>query len=270
MRKNGFLQLMFGVIALWMVSPAMAQNENVVTLAGNAYITSGHTAFIDEGHNAIRNWSDKETLVSFYFRAQESGQMKIALQARGKSQIEVSLLGKKKIVTLNSDALSRVELGTFKVKKPGYVRMDVRGVKINEGADFGSIESVLVDGNMGSVVRVTPDFSSHFGRRGPSVHLNYSLPNEQIEWFYNEIVVPEEGDIPSSYYMACGFGEGYFGIQNNSPHPRRVLFSVWSPYVTDNPSEIPDSMRVTLVKKGANVKTNDFGNEGSGGQSYMH
>ena len=270
MRKNGFLQLMFGVIALWMVSPAMAQNESIVTLAGNSYITSGHTAFIDEGHNAIRNWSDKETVVSFYFRAQESGRMKIALQARGKSQIEVSLLGKKKIVTLNSDDLSRVELGTFKVKKPGYVRMDVRGVKINEGADFGSIESVLVGGNVGSVVRVTPDFSSHFGRRGPSVHLNYSLPNEQIEWFYNEIVVPEEGDIPSSYYMACGFGEGYFGIQNNSPHPRRVLFSVWSPYVTDNPSEIPDSMRVTLVKKGANVKTNDFGNEGSGGQSYMH
>lgn len=96
-------------------------------------------------------------------------------------------------MTLNSDALSRVELGTFKVKKPGYVRMDVRGVKINEGADFGSIESVLVGGNVGSVVRVTPDFSSHFGRRGPSVHLNYSLPNEQIEWFYNEIVVPEEG-----------------------------------------------------------------------------
>ena len=110
MKKNGFLQLVFGLIAFWLVSPAMAQNENVVTLAGNAYITSGHTAFIDEGHNAIRNWSDKETLVSFYFRAQESGQMKIALQARGKSQIEVSLLGKKKIVTLNSDALSRVEL----------------------------------------------------------------------------------------------------------------------------------------------------------------
>ena len=55
MRKNGFLQLIFGVKALWMVSPAMAQNESIVTLAGNAYITSGHTAFIDEGHSAIRN-----------------------------------------------------------------------------------------------------------------------------------------------------------------------------------------------------------------------
>ena len=270
MRKKGFLQFVSFAIALLLVSPAIAQNESVVTLSGNAYITSGQTAFIDEDHSTIHNWSDKETVISFYFRTSESGNMNIALQAKGKSRIEVSLLGKKKKVTLNSETLSRIELGTFKVKNPGYIRVDVRGLKINEGDDFGSIESVIVGGNVSPVVCVNSDFSSHFGRRGPSVHLNYSLPEENIEWFYNEIVVPEEGDIPSSYYMACGFGEGYFGIQNNSPYPRRVLFSVWSPYVTDNPSEIPDSLRVTLVKKGANVKTNDFGNEGSGGQSYMH
>ena len=270
MKKKGFLQLVSFAIALLLTLPAVAQNESVVTLSGNAYITSGQTAFIDEDHSTIHNWSDKETVISFYFRTIESGNMDIALQAKGKSRIEVSLLGKKKKVTLNSETLSRIELGTFKVKNPGYIKMDVRGVKITEGSDFGSIESVVVGGNVSPVVCVTSDFSSHFGRRGPSVHLNYSLPEENIEWFYNEIVVPEEGDIPSSYYMACGFGEGYFGIQNNSPYPRRVLFSVWSPYVTDNPSEIPDSLRVTLVKKGANVKTNDFGNEGSGGQSYMH
>ena len=270
MKKKGFLQFVSFAIALLQILPAFAQSESVVTLSGNAYITSGQTAFIDEDHSTIHNWSDKETVISFYFRTIESGNMDIALQAKGKSRIEVSLLGKKKKVTLNSETLSRIELGTFKVKDPGYIKMDIRGVKINEGSDFGSIESVIVGGNASPVICVTSDFSSHFGRRGPSVHLNYSLPEENIEWFYNEIVVPEEGDIPSSYYMACGFGEGYFGIQNNSPYPRRVLFSVWSPYVTDNPSDIPDSLRVTLVKKGANVKTNDFGNEGSGGQSYMH
>ena len=70
--------------------------------------------------------------------------------------------------------------------------------------------------------------------------------------------------------MACGFGQGYFGMQNNTPHPRRILFSVWSPFETDNPAEIPDSLRVTLVKKGENTTVNDFGNEGSGGQSYLH
>ena len=270
MKNNGFLHLVSLVAALLLALPAIAQSESIVTLSGNAYITSGHTAFIDEDHCTIRNWNDQETVISFYFRTEKSGNMNIALQAQGNSSIEVSLLGKKKKVKLESETLSRVELGTFKVKTPGYIKMDIRGLKINKGSDFGSIASVMVSGDACPVVCVTSEFSTHFGRRGPSVHLNYNLPNENIEWFYNEVVVPEEGDIPSSYYMACGFGEGYFGMQNNSPHKRRILFSVWSPYVTDNPSEIPDSLRVTLVKKGANVKTNDFGNEGSGGQSYMH
>ena len=82
MKKKGFLQFVSFAIALLLTLPAVAQNESVVTLSGNAYITSGQTAFIDEDHCAIRNWSDKETVISFYFRTNESGQMKIALQAK--------------------------------------------------------------------------------------------------------------------------------------------------------------------------------------------
>lgn len=268
--KRNVLVLASLVAALFTVVPSVAQNESIVTLSGNAYITAGSTASINERHCAIHNWKDTESVISFYFRAQESGKMKIALQAKGNSRIEVSLLGKKKKVTLNSDTLSRVELGTFKVKKPGYIKMDIRGVKINEGSDFGSVAAVLVGGEASPVVCVSPEFSTHFGRRGPSVHLGYNFPKENIEWFYNEVIVPEEGDIPSSYYMVCGFSEGYFGMQNNSPHQRRVLFSVWSPYETDNPAEIPEEKRVTLLKKGEGVTIKNFGNEGSGGQSFMH
>lgn len=270
MKAKGFLKFASLLVAIWGLLPAVAQNESVINLAGNAYITSGKSAYIDEQGNAVRNWVDEETVISFYFRANECGKVDIALQAKGKSRIEVSLLGKKKKVTLDSDNLERVELGTFKVKTPGYVKMDIRGLKINEGEDFGSVAAVIVGGKMQDIAYVTPNFSTHFGRRGPSVHLGYVLPKEDVEWFYNEVIVPEEGDIPSSYYMACGFGQGYFGMQNNTPHQRRVLFSVWSPYETDNPADIPDSLRVTLVKKGENTIIKDFGNEGSGGQSYIH
>ena len=258
--------------ALLQVVPVSAQDESVVTLAGNAFVVGGpkQKTYIDEQHSAICNWTDKETVISFYFRAMESGNMTIALQAVGQSRIEVSLLGKKKKVTLNSDTLERIELGTFAVDKPGYIKMDIRGLKINKGDNFGSVSALLVGGEVAPVVCVTPDYNAHFGRRGPSVHLGYTLPEEDIEWFYNEVIVPEEGDIPSSYYMACGFGEGYFGMQNNSPQKRKVLFSVWSPFSTDNPADIPDSLRITLVKKGENTIVRDFGNEGSGGQSFMH
>ena len=270
--NKGFLYLVSLVAASLMVSSAVAQDESTVTLSGNGYITAAPEgkAFIDDQRCELRNWNDAETVVSFYFRTEKSGKMNIALNAKGHSQIEVSLLGKKKKVRLDSDSIARIEVGTFKVKSPGYVKMDIRGVKINEGETFGNIESVAVGGNVAPVVCVSPEFSAHFGRRGPSVHLGYILPKEDVEWFYNEVTVPEEGDIPSSYYMACGFGQGYFGMQNNSPHKRRVLFSVWSPYETDNAAEIPDSLRVVLLKKGENIKVQDFGNEGSGGQSYMH
>ena len=270
MKLKGLLLLASLMLALFAHLPAVAQSEYVVNAAGNAYITSGNSASIDERSNTIRNWIDKETVISFYFRANECGKIDIALQAKGKSRIEVSLLGKRKKVTLNSDTFSRIDVGTFKVKTPGYIKMDIRGLKINEGESFGSVAAVIVGGEMQNIAFVAPDFSTHFGRRGPSVHLGYVLPKEDVEWFYNEVIVPEEGDIPSSYYMACGFSQGYFGMQNNSPHKRRVLFSVWSPFETDNPAEIPDTMRVTLVKKGENTIIKDFGNEGSGGQSYIH
>ncbi|MBE6298201.1 MAG: DUF3472 domain-containing protein [Bacteroidales bacterium] len=275
--KKRILYFVSLVVASLLVLPAVAQEETLVTLSGNAYITAvsenagaSGSAFIDEDNCAIRNWNDKETVVSFYFRASNAGEMNIALRAEGHSRIEVSLLGKNKKIKLNSDTLVRVNVGKFRVENPGYVKMDIRGVKIKKGVDFGNVAAVIVGGEVAPVACVGPEFSTHFGRRGPSVHLGYTLPSEDVEWFYNEVVVPEEGDIPSSYYMACGFGEGYFGMQNNTPHQRRVLFSVWSPYHTDNAAEIPDSMRVTLVKKGEGVRVQDFGNEGAGGQSYMH
>jgi len=90
----------------------------------------------------------------------------------------------------------------------------------------------------------------YWGRRGPSVHLSYPFYSEiKAKWFYNEITVPEGEDKLGSYFMANGFGEGYFGIQVNSPTERRVLFSVWSPYNTDDPKSIPEDQRIIMLKK---------------------
>ena len=72
-----------------------------------------------------------------------------------------------------------------------------------------------------------------------------------------------------SYFMTNGFGEGYMGIQVNSPTERRILFSIWSGFDTNNPSEVPLDFQVKLIEKGPNVTINAFGGEGSGGQSYL-
>lgn len=272
MMKNRFLKLASLVVACFSTFSVAAQSETVVSLGGNAYITKSQSKelYIDEHKNAICNWNDTSSVISFYFKPSHSGKMTLALQANGHSVVEVSLLGEKKEVAICADSLTRIEVGTFNVLAPNYVKVDIRGVKINHGAKFGNVAALVVGGDVNPLAYVDSEFSTHFGRRGPSVHLGYVLPKEDIQWFYNEVVVPEEGDIPSSYYMACGFGEGYFGMQNNSPERRRVLFSVWSPYETDNAAEIPDSLRIVLLKKGAGVTVQDFGNEGSGGQSFMH
>jgi hypothetical protein len=110
----------------------------------------------------------------------------------------------------------------------------------------------------------------YWGRRGPSVHLSYQVPDGvNAEWFYNEVTVPPDNDVVGSYFMADGFAEGYFGMQVNSLSERRILFSVWSPYQTDNPGQIPEDQKIIVLKKSGNVHIGEFSNEGSGGQSYM-
>lgn len=69
--------------------------------------------------------------------------------------------------------------------------------------------------------------------------------------------------------MVNGFGEGYFGMQCNSETERRILFSVWSPFDTQEPKLIPDSLKIKLLRKGEGVYIGEFGNEGSGGQSFL-
>ena len=89
------------------------------------------------------------------------------------------------------------------------------------------------------------DNNFYFGKRGPSVHFGYEFPNNiDIKWFYNELTVPTGTDPIGSYHMANGFTEGYFGMQRNSATERRILFSLWSPFETDDPKTIPEDQKI--------------------------
>jgi hypothetical protein len=106
----------------------------------------------------------------------------------------------------------------------------------------------------------------------PSVHLRFS-PTEpssgRYNWIYEEILVPEGCDPLYTYWMSLGFFRGYMGIQTNRETERRVLFSVWDAVDRDKYPDAPKEMLVSLVDKAEYVKANDFGNEGTGGQSYV-
>jgi hypothetical protein len=164
-------------------------------------------------------------------------------------------------------------VGSWKIAREGYIAIKIKGISKSENL-FPSISRLTIsssnyDGKIAYVPNNEGSFF-HWGRRGPSVHLNYQLPqNINAKWYYNEVTVPENEDKIGSYFMANGFGEGYFGIQVNSASERRVLFSVWSSFTTDDHTSIPESHKIKILKKGENVHTGEFGNEGSGGQSYL-
>lgn len=261
MIKKAILQVLLLSVCL------LAQSQQlVVGLSGNGYVTRQHGgAQVTE--NGIAQWTDPETVVSVYFYVHQPTTADLSLYAKGDSEIKISYGKKSFNVRLQSDSYARVPVGSIDIRQAGYVRIDMQGVS-KRGDDFGEIKDLVVD-NVTGKSNYVKDFSDYWGRRGPSVHLAYKLPEGDTEWFYNEVTVPEEGETMHSYYMATGFGEGYFGMQYNSPTERRILFSVWSPFDTQNPEDIPDDQKIKLLRRGKDVHIGEFGNEGSGGQSYL-
>lgn len=246
---------------------AFAQTSSLeIGMSGNSYVTRQHDGarITDRG---LTRWTDPKSVVSVYFYLHESTTADLSLLAKGHSEIKVSYGKKHFKVRLDSDDFTQVPVGRISVSKPGYVRIDLQGLSM-EGNSFGEVKQLMAANVSGKSSYVT-NFADYWGRRGPSVHLAYKLPAGDTEWFYNEVTVPKEGETMHSYYMAAGFGEGYFGMQYNSPTERRVLFSVWSPFDTQNPKDIPDSHKIKLLRKGKDVHIGEFGNEGSGGQSYL-
>lgn len=223
------------------------------------------------GKGGIKNWSESGVKIRTYFKTEISGTIDLGIIAtsRGMSEVKVSLGGKNRIIKIQHTEADTISVGKYEIKESGYHFVEIQGIE-RSGDYFPEIQAILIGGEItaGKVWFAREDF--YWGRRGPSVHLNFQVPDEvgDVVYFYNEISVPEGNDVLGSYFMANGFGQGYFGIQVNSPIERRVLFSVWSPYKTDNPKDIPEDQKITLLKKGEGVYTGEFGNEGAGGQSY--
>lgn len=245
----------------------------LIPLSGNTYQTQGSSKEkIDT--DGIMSWKNADTEFSVFVKSavETTVFLKLAILSQERfSQISIELNGQKQILNLSAGKSGIIPAGKIHLLT-GYNEIKLSGIE-KAGADFAKIKNLLIlseDELTLDFVKDNIDNRFYWGRRGPSVHLSYSLPeDENFKWFYNEVTVPMDFDPIGSYFMANGFAEGYFGIQVNSGSERRILFSVWSPFKTDNPDEIPEEEKIILLKKGDNVNTGEFGNEGSGGQSFL-
>ncbi len=244
-----------------------------VPLGGNTWVEGADTEKIEE--SGLTGWTSQTARITSYVWLSKIGKVKIFLDGdvTAGSTIKTTI-GRKTIAqTFDREGIAEPYLGEWQVDRAGYLKIEFSGVK-KTAETFGQVRGLILEGSAvddsAAFVRNNEGNYFYWGRRGPSVHLNYPTdPQAEIEWFYNEVTVPEGQDILGSYFMANGFAEGYFGMQVNSDTERRVLFSVWSPYKTDDPKSIPENQRITLLRKGKNVYAGEFGNEGAGGQSYL-
>ncbi len=102
------------------------------------------------------------------------------------------------------------------------------------------------------------------GKACRSVHLAY--PATEGVAFYNEVTV--EKSAPGTYFCACGWNKGYFGIQELGNGKKLVIFSVWDS-AQDDPKKVDEEKRVKLLHKDDKVRIGRFGGEGTGGQSFL-
>jgi Domain of unknown function (DUF3472)/Domain of unknown function (DUF5077) len=274
-RVLGFLLAGMGLMG---VGRGVAQTgRDTIPLGGNAWgkSDSGTGGRIDT--TGVVGWSDGREWFDTWLRVTAKGKLHIWVGAAvpgGKSELKVALGKVENRLDVEGSNLTYYDAGMFTVSDTGYQRFRIEGIS-RTGAYFAEIPAIVVQGEpLSGQTAFVPNNEGnffHWGRRGPSVHLNYALSKDvAAEWFYNEVTVPEGQDVQGSYFMACGFGQGYFGMQVNSPTERHILFSVWSPFETDDPGAIPDSQRIRLLRKGDGVHAGVFGSEGSGGQSYLN
>jgi hypothetical protein len=238
--------------------PFLAGVSALFLPADTAYVlNSGEGDRPETGPNAIPN-PQSQILWGGY--PATAGILHLAVQAQG-AGTGVSYWLRVTGPGLNKDVADN---GSVSIKQPGWYRF-LLSAKAPFGQPLGKIEGLALDGPAADGAL----FNLKSRRNCASVHIGYPLPpGTQAEWFYNE--VKAKTDPLYTYYMACGFSRGYFGMQVNSPTERRVIFSIWdSGNEAVDRSKVSDENRVRLLGKGEGVVADSFGNEGTGGHSHL-
>ena len=242
-----------------------------IPLAGNAYLETKTTGGkITPG--GIAEWSNPDAKFGVYVRFAHVCTFDAAIRLRNQKNNAKIRVNDYEIDL--PEGYKEVMIGSFSPDHEGYFRFELQGIE-SDGSTFCSPTELILYGiekdDITSAIYPEEKDNFYWTRRGPSVHCGYDIRElGDVEWFYSELTVPEGYDPVGSYYMAIGFNGGYFGIQTNSKTERKILFSIWSPFVTDNPEEIPEEDRILLRAKNERTTVGEFGGEGSGGQSFTN
>lgn len=239
--------------------------------AFTAYALPDANALRVSERSGVRGWTDPSQSVNWYGQLNATGaltaKVRLKLPAGNESRLKLTVGAVAREVTVRGDAggaAATADFGTFEVGRTGYHRFQLESLN-PKGVAAGDLEALVLDGPAVEKAH----FNLKERRNAASVHLSYSAPKDvNIAAFYCEVTAVEEP--VTTFYMACGWHRGYFGMQVNSPTERRIIFSVWdSGNEAVDRKKVADENRVKLLGKGDGVYTGDFGNEGTGGHSHL-
>jgi hypothetical protein len=218
----------------------------------------------------VSGWTDPALKVLWFGEIKNAGKLDCSLELRlpegVASKLRLTVAGKPQEATAKgtSNDLVKVDFGSFEISSAGYQKFTLESLNA-AGKSAGNLQTLVLDGPAAA--------DAHFNlqprRNAASVHLAYATTGiTKIDAFYCEVTGVET---PLwTYFEACGWHRGYFGMQVNSPTERRIIFSVWdSGKEAVDRSKVAATDRVTLVAKGDGVNAGDFGNEGTGGHSHL-
>lgn len=260
LRRNAFL------LAVSLTSVLPAAGEPLRIPAATAYVEPDSRAVRVSERRGVSRWSDPEVSIVWYGQLRQSGtlvaKVDVELPEGERVEFKLSVAGQERSVQLEGAGQETVtvDFGEFQISEPGY-----QAFQLSSPDPKGSVKALWLDGEATK--------EAHFNlkprRNSASVHLAYPVPKEtEVSAFYCEMTGVE--DPVWTYYMACGWHRGYFGMQVNSPTERRIIFSVWdSGSEAIDRGKVAQENRVTLVDKGDGVYSGDFGNEGTGGHSHL-
>jgi hypothetical protein len=220
--------------------------------------------------SGITGWKDPALKILWFGEIKATGAVEAILELRlsdnAISKLRLTIAGQSRDAEVKGAGTNVVvaRFGSFQIKDTGYQRFALESQN-EAGGPFGDLDSLL----LGGPATADAHFNLKPRRNAASVHLRYPVPKgTNVAAFYCEMTGID--DPVHTYYMACGWHRGYFGMQVNSPTERRIIFSVWdSGNEAVDRKKVGDDNRVTLMAKGEDVNAGDFGNEGTGGHSHL-
>ena len=258
-------------LSLWLLLAAVTTARAELRIpAFTAYLAPNPEGAEVSERSGITGWNDPALKIEWFGEIKTPGKLDAAIALRlpagENSKLRLTVAGQLHEVTVAGagEGLATVNFGSFDLVTAGYQRFTLESLNA-AGKSAGDLDALILDGP------ATRD--AHFNlkerRNAASVHLVYPVPREtNVQAFYCEMTGVE--DPLWTYYMACGWHRGYFGMQVNSPTERRIIFSVWdSGNEAMERNKVGAADRVTLVAKGEGVYSGDFGNEGTGGHSHL-